>query len=884
MNRSPFHRPDAESRPRVVDDHKYGMYLDRSYGGSRWATAAEMAESLQKIDLDQDACPAGGIPLQSDGRTVYVDDLDNHTLILGSTGSKKTRLFCMPLLHLLARAGESFIVTDPKGELFERCSGYVRKAGYDIKVLDFREPLHSTVFWNPLTIPYRLYRNGEHDKAVEMVTDFVASLKGGVSSESDPYWALSASDFIIGVILLLFECAESEAEVHMKSVITLTSFAIDSESGSSTPLGKFVEELDRRALAVIKMASSLANADSTRKGIMGTADTMLAPFKNNLGLLQMLAQSDFDLATIAQEKTAVFLIIPDEKVTMHFLAASFIKQTYEIMIGVAQKAEKRILPIRLNIVLEEFANMPEIPDMPQMITAARSRNIRFFLVVQSERQLVNIYAEDAQTIKGNCANWIFLTSREITLLEEIQKLCGTVFVDGRPEPLVSLSELQMFSKARGQTLILQARHHPFITDMADIDSYPAFAPLPPVTIVAKQKNRVCTFDFEDLVRKAKRHLIDPKRLFAHELDDLPEPEAQPEPVRTPERRQATTIEELFQELDDDLHIDDETDAPVKNPSSASFAVLERVLSPFVDFVIEHLDERDVDRFDRYAADLPKDAFYDDEKKVVKDLLYRDYLDLDASGVDRSEELNLREEPLPDSHRRLLTMTMVFELIDERDRGSIAVETAFLSRFLPELAARFAREGKEEPETEETADAVGSFRTDVAAVVLRFEQAHATRFAFDSAYFAADAAVDAIPWMARDWDSDDLEDIDVDAPHAILDLFRAERAARPAKYEADPADPPRIRAFKTVASRFMELLETGDRPAAADEPPRKETLDGVVAILRDVMGVAFAEYATAATDPRFGEGAGALDPDRIDALLVLAVKQLLESSPEPRRHD
>jgi len=189
----------------------------------------------------------------------------------------------------------------------------------------------------------------------------------------------------------------------------------------------------------------------------------------------MLSGNTVDISRFGREKTAVYLIIPDEKSTYHFLVTTFIKQAYEILIAEAQKEKTRQLPVRVNFVLDEFCNLPTIPDMPSMISAARSRNMRYFLVAQSLHQLKSRYGEDADTIKGNCDNWVFLTSKELDLLEEISLLCGSYYTaNGLNRRLISVSELQRLDKSKGETLIMHCRQYPIITEIADIDSYPMF--------------------------------------------------------------------------------------------------------------------------------------------------------------------------------------------------------------------------------------------------------------------------------------------------------------------------------------------------------------------------------------------------------------------------
>ena len=153
----------------------------------------------------------------------------------------------------------------------------------------------------------------------------------------------------------------------------------------------------------------------------------------------------------------------------------FIKQVYEVLIAEAQKSKDFKLPVRVNFVLDEFCNMPKVADMPSMISAARSRNMRYYLVAQSMHQLRGKYGEDADTIKGNCDNWVFLTSKELDLLKEVSDLCGSITTSERIQrKLISVSELQRLNKEKGEALIMHSRQYPIITEMADIDMYEDF--------------------------------------------------------------------------------------------------------------------------------------------------------------------------------------------------------------------------------------------------------------------------------------------------------------------------------------------------------------------------------------------------------------------------
>jgi hypothetical protein len=186
------------------------------------------------------------------------------------------------------------------------------------------------------------------------------------------------------------------------------------------------------------------------------------------------------------------------------LVTTFIKQAYEILISEAQKEKNRQLPIRVNFVLDEFCNIPKIPDMPSMISAARSRNMRFYLVAQSLHQLRGRYGEDADTIKGNCDNWVFLTSKELALLNEISELCGNVVNgDGQTRRLISVSELQRLNKEKGEVLIMHARQYPVITEMADISMYKMYGRHESVGFVEQTGGNIKSFSLENMLAAIK---------------------------------------------------------------------------------------------------------------------------------------------------------------------------------------------------------------------------------------------------------------------------------------------------------------------------------------------------------------------------------------------
>jgi len=455
------------------ENYKFGRYIATD-NDSRWADLDEIknASTIANINIEADSCSGGGIPIISDGHMAYVDNSDTHTLIFGSTGSKKTRLFGMPLINILAMAGESFIATDPKGELYGKTSGLVAAKGYKTIVLNFRD-LKQSDLWNPLALPYELYHGGKTEEAISLVNDLIAALAEPqrINSKDSYFIDLACSQALANLLFFIDTASSEEANIY-----NFVDFFATTCSPDYTQ--KLADNVADGSIASINYKSVLTNkaVEKTFANVSSCVATMLNPFIVRKTLCQVLSQSSFDIRKLGESKTAIYIIVPDEKTTLHFLVTMFIKQVYETLISEAHQQKSGKLPVRLNFVLDEFCNIPAIPDMPSMISAARSRNMRFFLMAQSLHQLKQKYGQDSETIKGNCDNLVFLTSREHTLLKEISDLCGyTSFKDSdggiKAQPLISISELQRFKKERGETLILHGRNYPFVTELPDIDEY-----------------------------------------------------------------------------------------------------------------------------------------------------------------------------------------------------------------------------------------------------------------------------------------------------------------------------------------------------------------------------------------------------------------------------
>ncbi len=416
----------------------------------------------------------GGVPLAYDAERdlIAIDSSDTHTLVWGSTGSLKTRCVIEPTVKIIGKSGESMIINDPKAEIHNRCAAELQAEGYQIIVINIRDPEFGNS-WNPLAIPYRFYLAGDLDRAAEFANDVAHNLTMEQVSTEDPFWDYSASDCLFGLILLLFRYAKDhnldESAVHMSSLMKLRQELFKSSTGAFKAAGSLLwKYASEDELIEASLSGSIYAPNDTRNSILSVFDQKMRAFTIRPSLLDMLANNDIDLGEIGERKCAVFLIIPDEKSTYNNLVSLFIKQAYEYLIYKASSNEDLKLNHRVNFVLDEFSSLPPITSMSTLISAARSRDIRFVLAVQGKHQLIKRYGDEAETIKSNCANWIYLTSREYDLLKEISDLCGE---QRNRTPNLSVYDLQHFSKEKSEALVLCGRLKPAKVNLLDIDRF-----------------------------------------------------------------------------------------------------------------------------------------------------------------------------------------------------------------------------------------------------------------------------------------------------------------------------------------------------------------------------------------------------------------------------
>ena len=477
-------------------------------GYSRWAKEKEIQaeDKVHVVNIHDNKSTAGGIPLFMKNNQVWVDDGEYHNLVIGATGSGKTQTIIFPTVEVLAKHRESMIITDPKGEIYEKTSNMLREKGYEVLVLNFRDPQEGSA-WNPLSLPYRMYKNGNFDKAIELLDDLASNiLYEEKSGNADPFWEKTSADYFAGLALALFEDTE-EDKVNLNSISLMTTVG-EEKFGGSTYIKEYFNMKDPAGAAYTNASGTIMAPSETKGSIISVFKQKIKLFASRENLSEMLSHSDVDLETIGEKPTALFIVIQDEKKTYHPLVTILLKQCYETLIATAQRHGGK-LPVRTNFLLDEFANMPPLKDITTMITAARSRLIRFTMIIQNFAQLDQVYGkENAETIKGNCGNIVYLITTELKALEEISKMCGEVKSKKDDKtastPLVTISDLQKMKQF--EVIILRLRLNPFKTKFLpyfkwDTKRY-SEAEYP-----HREKQEVHTFDLREFVKEKKKEKI-----------------------------------------------------------------------------------------------------------------------------------------------------------------------------------------------------------------------------------------------------------------------------------------------------------------------------------------------------------------------------------------
>lgn len=412
---------------------------------SKWLKDSDI-QDLRDVKLIeyQNEVEVSGMPLLVNGRKMLVDTGVASNIIIGATGSGKTQATVLPMLNLIARAGESVIVTDTNGEIYSRTANIFKNRGYEVVVLNFKDAKFGDS-WNPLAYPYHLYKNNQKDEAIKLIEDLGHSLLHEKST-ADPFWENTASNYFTGLCLGLFRDGK-ENEINLNSISSMITQG-EEKRGITTCAKEYFERMGKDDVAYINAVGTFSAPTETKGSILSVLRQKLGVYLSREALNQMMSASTIDLDDL-RNKHIIYLVLPENRPSVYSLVTAFIEQTYYAL---SQSSNEK----RFNYVLDDFDFLTPINNFAQIITMSRAQNINFTLVTRNYRNLYENYGRDvAEKFISACVNTFYLLTDDRATAEEISIQCGHKSANER---LISVDELLRINQ--WETVFLKMRNYP----------------------------------------------------------------------------------------------------------------------------------------------------------------------------------------------------------------------------------------------------------------------------------------------------------------------------------------------------------------------------------------------------------------------------------------
>ncbi|MDE6433710.1 MAG: type IV secretory system conjugative DNA transfer family protein [Lachnospiraceae bacterium] len=373
-------------------------------------------KNIRKVDI-----PSGGYVLgkvdTKEGEKVYYMDTDTHVLSIGATRSGKTRCAVLQTIGLLGLAGESILATDVKGELVDYTKPFLEQLGYEVLTINYDEPVYSDL-WNYLQVIINYVDEGDIPAAIDATWDLTSQLVGEPKGER--IWNDGEASMIAAAIMAVVYDNRFGENKKYQNLANVYYFLINmcKPIGNILPLSVYVARLPENHPAKGLLGVSDI-APSRTKGSFYTAAVMTLRLFTNPYIANMSSASSFDPADLGRKKMAVFIVLPDDRLTYHTLATLFVSQVYTMLSKEAKRNGGR-LKNRVNVVADEFGNFTKISNFEQMLTVSGGKGIRYYLFLQDFAQIEKTYEKTGlRTIRGNCETWVYLQSDDPETLKEI---------------------------------------------------------------------------------------------------------------------------------------------------------------------------------------------------------------------------------------------------------------------------------------------------------------------------------------------------------------------------------------------------------------------------------------------------------------------------------
>ena len=491
------------------------------YGSARWGMAADIAPYMDK-DFFQN------IPMTQTERITMASRpkqpkyaRNKNILVIGGSGSGKTRFFCKPSL---LQAHSSYVCTDPKGTLLPEIGTFLERKKYRIKCLNLIN-FRKSMKYNPLA-----YIRSEKD-ILKLVNALIMNTKGEGEKSSEDFWVKAERLYYSALIgYIWYEATEEEKNfITLLDLINASEAREDDETYQS-PVDLLFSQLEEREpdhFAVKQYRKFKMAAGKTLKSILISCGARLAPFDIK-ELRDLMEYDDLELDTLGDQKTALFVILSDTDSTFNFVAALMYSQLFNLLCDKADDFYGGRLPVHVRLILDEFANIGQIPNFDKLIATIRSREISASIILQSQSQLKTIYKDAADTIVGNCDSTLFLGGKEKSTLKEISELLGKETIDlynqsenrgsqvshglsyqKLGKELMTQDELAVMDG--GKCIFMLRGVRPFLSDKYDLTRHPNYR----YTADADPKN---VFDMERYMKK-QRAVVKPTDTFdVYEID------------------------------------------------------------------------------------------------------------------------------------------------------------------------------------------------------------------------------------------------------------------------------------------------------------------------------------------------------------------------------
>ena len=505
-------------RSKNAKKYRYGM----EYGSARWGNAKDIEPFMAPKFSDNIILTKTERLMMSNRPPDPKNARNKNVLVVGGSGSGKTRFWLKPNL---LQCHSSYVVTDPKGTIVLECGQAMLKNGYKVKILNtinFKKSMH----YNPFS-----YVHSEKD-ILKLVTTLMTNTKGE-GSGGDPFWEKSERLLLTALIAYL----HYEAPVEEQNFATLlemlnTMQVLEDDEEYQNPVDLLFEDLGKKkpnSFAVRQYKLYKLAAGKTAKSILISCGARLAPFDIQ-ELRDLTMYDELQLDTLGDKKTVLFLIMSDTDSTFNFLISMVYTQLFNLLCDKADDVYGGKLPIHVRCLIDECANIGQIPNLEKLVATIRSREISACLVLQAKSQLKAIYKDNADTIIGNMDSQIFLGGSEPGTLKDLSEMLGKETIDAfntsdtrgnSPSYGTNYSKLghELLSRDEiavldGGKCILQLRGvQPFLSDKYDLTQHPNYK----LTSDYNPKN---TFDIEKyLNRKTKIHPGD--EFIVVDADSLP---------------------------------------------------------------------------------------------------------------------------------------------------------------------------------------------------------------------------------------------------------------------------------------------------------------------------------------------------------------------------